>query len=142
MSENKHKGDKAEVSFLKVAIFKQWTIATPFSEENRYDFLVDKGEGRIDRVQVKYARPDSAGDTMVFNTASVGRNRDGRCYRTPYSESEVDVIVAYYEPLDKCFYVPLSNMKAGQKEMRLRFTETKNNQEDKINWAEDYLLEV
>ena len=142
MSKNKHKGDKAEKAFEKVAVFKGWTIAEPFSEETRYDYLVDKGDGGIDRVQVKHARPDAGGDTMVFNTASVGRDNNGNTYRNSYSKNEIDVIASYYEPLDKCYYIPIEDLKEGQKEMRLRFADTKNNQEKRVNWADFYELKT
>ena len=52
----KHRGDFAEMQFMMEASKRGFAVAKPFGDKERYDVVLDAGQGRLWRVQVKSSR--------------------------------------------------------------------------------------
>jgi hypothetical protein len=128
---SKDKGDLAEAAILK-DLLPDHTVADPFGDNARYDFLVDTGS-LICRLQVKHAR--DKGGTLAINTCSCPTLRNGDREFREY-DGEADILAGYSPELDVCFYVSVSEV--GKREFRVRYEETSNGQKAGINWLEDY----
>jgi hypothetical protein len=58
-----------------------------------------------------------------------------------YTVDEIDAVAAFTPVLKRCFLLPISEV-AGRSAVHLRVSPTKNNQADRIRWAQDYELET
>ena len=59
--------------------------------------------------------------------------------RSSCTESEIDLVAVYCEPLDRCYLLPIS-LVAGRRGIQLRLTAPRNGQRACINLAEDFEL--
>ena len=95
----KRMGEVAESAFLHKAMELRLTVAKPWGDSSRYDFVVDTGE-RLVRVQVK-----STGclcDEERYSIAAHG------CDGTAgYSAEEIDFLVAWVSPEDAWYVIPV-----------------------------------
>jgi hypothetical protein len=57
-----------------------------------------------------------------------------------YTADDVDAIVAYCADLDACF-VLMPNEFEGRRQLHLRLSPSRNNQQRGVNWADDFTLE-
>jgi PD-(D/E)XK endonuclease len=131
------KGAVAETAIAFAAIKLGIGVYRPLFEGGRFDFIFEVG-GELYRIQCKWA--PRAGDTLVVRCYSARRTRDGLRRRT-YTAAEIDAIAAYSPDLDRCFVIPISVMGA-RPEMRLRIAPCRNNQRNRINWADDFAFEA
>jgi hypothetical protein len=67
------------------------------------------------------------------------RAAEGLRVRT-YDPTEIDAIVAYCDELDRRFAVLPAEF-AGRRQFHLRLAPGRNNQRERVNWADDYALE-
>jgi hypothetical protein len=91
-------GEQAEAAFLNKAIGLGLSVASPWGDSERYDFIVDTGRRRL-RVQVKstqYVSPKRSG--FVINMA---------CRAAPYTEEDIDFLAAYLVPLKLWYIIPV-----------------------------------
>jgi hypothetical protein len=58
-----------------------------------------------------------------------------------YTPAEVDTVVAYSPELNRSFLVPIDEA-CGRRSIHLRLDPSKNNQAERIRWADDYELEA
>jgi PD-(D/E)XK endonuclease len=79
------------------------------------------------------------GVLTVFCTSS-RRAAEGFRRRT-YSAEEVDAIGAYCLELDRCFLIPIE-LVANRPSIGLRVEPSRNNQRQRINWADDFDFEA
>ncbi len=86
------------------------------------------------RVQCKWA--PRRGDVVLVRCYSSRRAREG-LRRRCYSAAEVDVIAAYCDELNRCFLISADRFD-GRLELTLRIAQSRNNQRDAINWADDF----
>ena len=133
MLSTNQKGAIAETSIMRDAIRHGFDVFAPVNEGVRSD-LIFNANGVLHRVQCKWA--NLVRDAVAVRLYSGRRARDG-IRRSHYSKDEVDVIAAYCEELDQCFYVPSSRF-SGRTELRLRIDPARNNQRTGINWAAEY----
>ena len=99
----------------------------------RYDLVLD-ARGLLYRVQCKTARLN--GDVVVIRCRTCRRTAFGY-ERRSYTTDDVDLIVAYCAELSRCFALRPQSF-AGRTAVQLRLAPTKNNQRERINWAEDF----
>jgi PD-(D/E)XK endonuclease len=132
----KQKGDLAELKVAGDLRRRGYDISIPFGEESSYDLVVDR-DGRLERVQVKYAE---RGDRSVIEV---------RCYsmtivngkvrsRTPYTQDSIDWLAVYDATTDRCFYIPACELGDGRSNFTLRFTPTENSQRAGVRFADRY----
>ena len=90
---SKRRGELAELAFLWKAASLGFTVAKPYGDSDRYDFIIDSGDHLI-RVQVKSASSLSQG-TYFLTTQ--------RCCNgvsIPYTSDEIDFLAGNLFPED------------------------------------------
>lgn len=58
-----------------------------------------------------------------------------------YTADEVDAIVAYCQPLNRCFLIDAQRF-VGRSVVQLRVAPSRNNQRLGVNWADDFDFEA
>ena len=96
---SKRRGELAELAFALKAANLGFSVAKPYGDSDRYDFIVDGGR-ELHKVQVKSANVLSQG---VYFIAS---QRCSNGTAIPYTEEEIDFLAAYVMPEDAWFVIP------------------------------------
>jgi antitoxin (DNA-binding transcriptional repressor) of toxin-antitoxin stability system len=96
-------GDLSEAAFLYKAISLNFVVARPHGNMHPYDFIVDGGSG-LWRIQVKSCASLSGG----FYPVRICHRKDG--VAIPYTEFEIDFVVAYIIPEQTCYILPIREM--------------------------------
>ena len=132
----KEKGDFAELKVACDLRRRGYLIAIPFGEESSYDLVVDR-DGRLERVQVKYA---DRGDRSVIEVPCYSQTVINGKVRsvTPYTAKCIDWLAVYDVKTDRCFYIPARELGSGRTGFTLRFDPTLNGQRVGIRFAEEY----
>jgi hypothetical protein len=94
----KRRGEVAEAAFLHKAASLGFSVAKPWGESDRYDFMVDCGT-RIWRVQVKSAHSSALNGYSFHACGNVRKNR--------YTRRDIDFIVGYVVPDDVWYVIPI-----------------------------------
>lgn len=127
-----------ELTELKCQIFcleKGYIVSKPIVDNARYDLLLDYN-GKFYRIQIKTSRWMSKDhEGIIFNCKSQHSISGGNKIMK-YTPDEIDFFMTEFE--NKFYLVPCENTK---NEMRLRFKPTKNNQDNKANFAKDFEFE-
>jgi PD-(D/E)XK endonuclease len=131
------KGAIAELAIAHTAAALGVGLFKALTDGERYDLIFDLRPGLV-RVQCKNAAFRES--VLQVPCYSARRSRDGLVKRC-YEASEIDAIVAYSVELDRCFYIPLSEM-PGRTCMQLRLRPCGNNQQIGVNWADDFAFEA
>jgi len=98
--DSKHRGDIAELAFMRKAATLGFAVAKPWGDCDRYDVVVRAGK-IFWRVQIK----------SVWNVAPTRSHYRIRttCNRTrPYSADQIDFLVAYLFPKDLWYVLPVA----------------------------------
>lgn len=127
------KGAIAETAVVHAATKLGIDIYRPVLEGGRYDFILDLS-GRLVRLQVKWGA--MYGDVIVVRCRSCRRAREGLRHRG-YTSDEIDAFAAYCIETDRCYYLPIEEFARSQA-IQLRVAPARNNQRQRINWAEKY----
>jgi hypothetical protein len=96
----KQRGEISESQFFAKAVHMGFGVAKPWGDSDPYDFILDAGGARLQRVQLKSA----------FKCSSEGgytTNATGNDYTRPYTKDDVDVLVAYIVPEDAWYIIPI-----------------------------------
>jgi antitoxin (DNA-binding transcriptional repressor) of toxin-antitoxin stability system len=96
-------GDLTEAAFVYKAISLGLVVAKPHGNMHPYDFIVDGGGG-LWRIQVKSCASLKSG----FYPVHVCHGKDG--VSIPYTESEIDFVVAYIIPEQTSYILPIREM--------------------------------
>jgi PD-(D/E)XK endonuclease len=127
------KGAMAEMAIAWQATRLGIEVYRPVAEGGRFDMIFFLGEQLV-RVQCKCAQRQ--GDVLVVRCYSCRRAREGMRKRL-YTPDEIDAFAAYSIDLDRCFYIPIEELR-DRHEMRLRLEPARNNQRQLVTWADDY----
>ena len=127
------KGSIAEAAVVYEAVKLGIGVYTPITDGGRYDLIFDVGP-RLIRVQCKWAR--RYGDVIIVRCYSARRNREGLLNRC-YSRDEIDLIAAFCPDVERAYLLP-PDICTGRRAVQLRLEPTKNNQQLRVNWAEDF----
>jgi hypothetical protein len=127
------KGAVAELAIAHAAAQLGVGVYKPLTDGERYDLIFETGAQLI-RVQCKWAPLD--GETVIVRCYSNRRAREGLRRRT-YTAREADAIAAYCPALTRCFFVPAERFD-GHAQLLLRLAPARNNQRERINWADDF----
>ena len=131
--DTKRAGDISEVTVLAALVRLGYRVAIPYGENQRYDFIVEKGTV-FSRVQVKTGRLRAG--SILFNAYSSHAHRNGgqRSY-----VGDVELFGVYCPDVQRVFLVPVRDVsQAGC----LRWERTKNAQSRKIRWADAYVVPI
>ena len=136
MAVTKKKGDLAELKVAGDLVSKGYGVAIPFGEDCDYDLIVER-DGKLERVQVKYARSKDGVIPVRCGSHSLTNGKVRHTKR--YTLATVDWI-AVYEPTEAhCYYVPSNELGPdGRREISLRLSPTRNSQRIGIRDARDY----
>ena len=129
------KGAIAETAITAEAVRLGIGVYRPVNEGERCDLIFNM-HPRLLRVQCKWGT--RRGNVIAVRTAT-SRLTPAGYLRTTYSEEEIDAIAVYCLELRCCYLLPVS-MVAGKSYVHLRLARSRNNQESRINWAEQYEL--
>ncbi len=136
MAATKKKGDLAELKVACDLVAKGHRVALPFGEDCDYDLVVER-DGKLERVQVKYA--SSATGVIQVRCRSESLT-NGRVRRTKlYTSASIDWLAVYDVADDRCYYVPSRMLgSAGRTMLHLRVTPTRNRQRIGVHHARDF----
>lgn len=131
-------GDETTAMVLARLVQVSKEVLLPFSENQRYDLLIDEGDYFV-RVQCKTGRLRNG--AIFFPTCSTTYHntpRPGiRPYRRDYRGS-ADLFGVYCPDRDSTYLVPVDIV--GTRMGSLRVEPSRNNQFKKVRWAEDFEL--
>ena len=127
------KGESSEAAILHALVASGRVVLMPWGASQRYDFVIDEGDGRFTRVQCKSGVYRHG--CVYFRTASADRRRP---MGDPYV-GQVDAFAVYCPELDASFLVPIQEIRARQI-ATLRIDTPANGQTTGICWASPYAL--
>jgi len=136
MATTKTKGDLAELMVAADLREKGYKLAFPFGEDWNYD-LIFENDGKLERVQVKYAESDGAVLAVRCRSHSLTNGKIRRIKR--YTAAMIDWLAVYDKSTERCYYIPATKLGDGMSLMHLRLAPTMNGQRVGINFADDYL---
>ena len=132
----KAKGDLAELKVATDLRARGYRIAIPYGEDWNFDLILCRRDDKLERVQVKYARSDGC---VIEVQACSHSLTNGKVRTTKYYTASMIDWLAVWEPvLDRCFYVPASELGTGMNHLSLRLRPSRNNQIRGIRMAEHY----
>lgn len=95
---NKHRGELAELAFMRKAASRGYAVSKPWGDCERYDFVVRFGKV-FWRVQVKSVR-------AKYPQRSHYRLSTANWLKHPYSSEDIDFLAAYIFPEDIWYIFP------------------------------------
>ena len=117
MSISNKKGEIGEAAFMLASAKRgYWTGKMP--QDCPYDYVLDKHNGKLLRVQVKFRSLESNGVNTIKLSQYTFTNR------VSYNESNIDCIAVYVNELDKVYLIPIAEI-CDVKEVKLRCIESK-----------------
>jgi PD-(D/E)XK nuclease superfamily protein len=132
----KAKGDLAELKVATDLRARGYRVAIPYGEDWNFDLILCRRDEKLERVQVKYARSDGC---VIQVQACSHSLTNGKVRATKYYTASMIDWLAVWEPvLDRCFYVPASELGTGMNYLTLRLRPSRNNQIRGIRLAERY----
>lgn len=126
------KGTVSELKVITAYVDAGFRVLLPFGNSAPYDLAIDLGP-QVLKVQVKTGRLRDGCVVFPMRRYS-GHSSQGKLYGV----GEIDIFAVYCPDNQHMYAVPLSGTLI---EGRLRETETKNNQKQKIRWAADFTFE-
>jgi hypothetical protein len=101
----KRSGEISQAAFLLKAETMGFDVALPWGDNQKFDFVVWRGNGRAMRVQVKgTGRLHRRG----YEVQPVHATRRGGKKR--YSKKDIDVIAAHVQPIDAWYLIPIERV--------------------------------
>jgi hypothetical protein len=132
----KAKGDLAELKVAADLRDRGYKLAFPYGEDWDFDLILGRDDGALERVQVKYARSDGR---VVEVQACSHSLTNGKVRATKrYTSATIDWLAVWVVDLDRCFYIPASELGGGMWVVSLRFVEPANAQVRRVRMAADY----
>jgi len=101
----KRAGEISQAAFLLKAEMMGFDVALPWGDNQKFDFVVWRRDGRAVRVQVKgTGRLHSRGYEVqpVHTTRRGGKKR--------YTKKDIDVIAAHVQPVDAWYLIPIEKV--------------------------------
>jgi hypothetical protein len=132
----KAKGDIAELKIAADLRARGYKLAFPYGEDVDFDLILCRGDGALERVQVKYARSDGRVITVPTRSHSLTNGKVRATKR--YTAGTIDWLAVWEPSLDRCFYIPAAELGAGMNMLHLRLVPPLNNQMRRIRPAEQY----
>jgi hypothetical protein len=129
----------AELIVAADLVKRGYRVAFPFGEDCDFDLLFWRPPSiALERVQVKYTESNAE---VIDVCASSHSLTNGRVRATKrYTQETIDWLAAYDVTTGCCYYIPATELGSGMREIRLRLVPTKNNQQQGIRMAADYLV--
>lgn len=116
MSISNEKGDIGEAAFALAAAKKGYWIGK-MPQGCPYDFILDRKDGKLLRVQVKFRTIEKTGIISIKIAQNTFTNR------TTYSADNIDYIAVYVNDFDKVYLIPIDKI-TDVTEAKLRCVES------------------
>jgi len=133
MSNTSRIGAISMSKFTTRCLEKGWTPSIPVGNYNRYDCILDRGNG-LERIQVKTGKL-ICGSIVVKVSTSIYSWKGLPGVRRGY-KNDVDYFGVFCSSTDRCYLIPIDD--APKNELSLRVDKPKNRQVMRIRWAKDY----
>ena len=117
-------------------IRRGYRIAIPYGEDWDFDLILCR-DGRLERVQCKYARSDGA--VIIARAASQSLTNGKVKAIKRYTAEMIDWLAVYDVTTDLCYYVPAAELGSGMRMFSLRLAPTRNGQHRRVRFARDYV---
>ena len=134
--KTKEKGEVSEAMALGRLLQLGEKVLIPFGDSMRYDLAVDKGNGKIERYQIKTGHRRNG--VLIFNTTSKNSKGKNKNKSREYTKEDIDAFVVY-DPFDGNLY-KINVNETSKSHMSLRVNLTANGQTKGIKWARDYRI--
>ena len=131
MGITSRKGDVGHAMVMADLLRKGYKVALPFGDDWPFDLIVYR-DGKLERVQCKFAA--SNGEVVEVRCRSCNN-----WMTYSYTADMVDWIAVYDQTTDKCYYVPAQMLGGGRTLIHLRLVPTRNNQKQRLLWADRFL---
>lgn len=125
----KTKGDTGELLAAAEFTKRGWQVSFPYGENARYDMVAEK-EGKMLRVQVKAATPKNG----VLHVNCRSSNNWSVVH---YGDKYFEIVAVVDLESRRVYFIPSNRI--GRSLLNLRLVRPRNNQNKKINFADDYL---
>jgi PD-(D/E)XK endonuclease len=132
----KAKGDLAELKVATDLRTRGYKIGFPYGEDWDFDLILCRDSGELERVQVKHARSDGSVITVRCGSHSLTNGKVRATKR--YTAAMIDWLAVWECTLDRCFYIPASELGNGMSMLLLRVAAARNGQQRGIRLAERY----
>lgn len=109
-------------------------IALPLSEHQPFDLIAISDEGHLSRLQVKYRT--AADGCIKCSLRATWSDRNGVHFR-PFDSTSCDAVAIYCPEPSLCCYIRTDEFHST--EISLRLNAPKNNQQNKVRMAADYM---
>jgi len=122
------------VNEYKVAVYlleKGYDVAKPYLDEQKYDILVDFGNG-FERVQVKTGR-----EINGIVRCRVQKRKYNTTILQQYTDKDIDSFIIFCQDNNKLYRIGIEEYR-GTVDVCLRVQAPKNNQKASILWAKDF----
>jgi len=129
----KQKGILTEVRILYELVKRGYAVSIPYGDNEKYDLILDTGDGTLYRVQCKTGRYREG--CVRFNAYKVTSNTKINKVNF-YNKEQIDLFAVFCLELNKIYLVPVD----GKQMPYLRVDAPKNNQVKGIRWAKDFEL--
>lgn len=127
-------GDITETKILSDLIEKGYYVSIPYGDNYRYDFIVDRDDGKLLRVQCKTGRYRDG--VIKFSCCSSSNHRkNGK--RKSYT-GDVDWFAIYCPETKCCYYIKVKN--CPTRNCSLRIKDFSTIRKYKTRWAENFLI--
>lgn len=124
-------GNVSEALCLAKFVSRGWIVLQPFGDNERYDLVIDRGNG-FETIQVKTGRATDNGCFTFNSYSTVGRVGNG--VATSY-RGEVDYFAVVFN--ENVYLISVDEVPVGKPYMRL---ESSTYELTKCRWASDYLV--
>jgi PD-(D/E)XK nuclease superfamily protein len=132
----KAKGDLAELKVAADLRARGYKVAFPYGEDWDFDLILCREDGTLERVQVKYACSDGRVILIRARSASLTNGKVRATKR--YTADMIDWLAVWDAALDRCFYVPATELGDGMHHLSLRLSPALNCQVRRVRLAESF----
>lgn len=101
---NRLKGAISEAEFVVQAMKKNFKVSKPFTEDCRYDFIIDNGKN-LTKIQVKSC---SASTNRGYNRVELRRKRNKTAKY--YTKKDIDIFAIHIVEKNIWYLIPVENI--------------------------------
>jgi len=130
-------GDIGVAAVITRCMEKNIPVYLPFSDNEKADLIIIINNEPI-KVQVKTTMIDKDGVSSFNTCSSTSAIYNRKSVSHSYTKDEVDYFMLYNVARKEIYFVP-QNI-CGKRGIQIRHTPAKNNQQQGIKWAKDYLF--
>lgn len=122
------KGEIGEAAF-RLWCAKRRYICGKASEKSHYDFFLDRGDGEILRVQVKFRTPDK--DSRIGIKLKPSDKKNNNYF--DYTDGSIDAFAIYNSVTDEIALIPIKDLPLDQGSFYLLCRDTVNSNESRFS---------